>query len=100
MDAPLYCDIFWQTLLPFLQNEFPEAISHWVNDPKHYSRSAQKFYDEVSVNRWCTPQELPNINPIENLWHEFLQWEIKPRSKQELVDGVSTLWTIVGAHKC
>ena len=38
MDAPLCCEILWQTILPLLQNKFPEANSHWFmqdNDSKH-----------------------------------------------------------------
>ena len=106
MDAPLYCEILRKTFLPFLQNKFPEPNSHRFmqdNDPKHCSRHAQKFYDEVGINWWRTPPESPDINPIENLWHElkeYLRREIKPRTKQELIDGIATFWTTVDAHKC
>ena len=106
MDAPLYCESLRRTLLPFLQSQFPEPNSHCFiqdNDPKHYSRTAQKFYDQVGINWWRTPPESPDINPIENLWHELkehVRREIKPRTKQELLDGISTFWTTVDAHKC
>ena len=72
------------------------------NDPKHCSRAAQKFYDEVGINWWCTPPESPDLNPIENLWHElkeYLRRVIKPRTKEELVDGITTFWAIVDTHK-
>lgn len=39
-----------------------------------------------------TPAESLDLNPIEeNLWHilkEFIQREVKPKTKQELVDGI------------
>ena len=101
MDALLYCEIIRRTLLPFLQSKFPEPNSHRFmqdNDPKHCSRAAQRFYDEVGINWWRTPPESPDINPIENLWHElkeFLRREIKPKAKQELIDGIATFWTTV-----
>ena len=37
------------------------------NDPKHRSRLAQRFYDGNGINRWRTPPESPDLNPIENL---------------------------------
>jgi len=106
MDAQLYCEILHQTLLPFIQTKFPPSISHRFmqdNDLKHCSRAAQRYYEEVGINWWQTPPKSPDLNPIENLWHElkeFLQHEIKPKNKQELVDGISTFWATVDTPKC
>ena len=106
MDAPLYCEILQRILLPFLQRKFLEPLPHCFmqdNDPKHCSRTAQKFYEEVGINWWCTPPESPDLNPIENLWHElkeYLRREIKPTTKQELIDGITTFWATVDVHKC
>ena len=39
-----------------------------------------------------TPPESPDLNPIENVWHElkeYLRQEIKPTNKSELIDGIS-----------
>ena len=41
------------------------------NDPKHTSRVAKAFFAENGVNWWRTPPESPDVNPIENLWHEL-----------------------------
>ena len=73
------------------------------NDPKHCSRYAQRFFKEVGINWWRTPPESLDLTPIENLWHEikeYLRREIKPKSKPELVDGISTFWSTVDICKC
>ena len=55
------------------------------------------------MNWWKTIAESPDLNPIENLWHElkeFIRREIKPRGKDELVDGIKQFWRTVGVKKC
>ena len=106
MAAPLFCEILERTLLPFLQQKFLPPSTHRFmqdNDPKHTSRAAQDFYARSGINWWRTPAESPDLNPIENLWHElkeFVRREVKPTTKQELVDGINSFWTKVDEHKC
>jgi len=43
------------------------------------------------------------MNPIENLWHElkeFIRREVKPKCKEELVEGIKSFWKTVDAAKC
>ena len=43
------------------------------------------------------------MNPIENLWHElkeYIRRDVKPRNKEQLVDGITQFWAIVDTHKC
>ena len=108
MDAPLFCEILQNTLLPFLQEEFLPSTTYCFmqdNDPKHCSHTSKQFYDHAGINWWCTPfpQESPDANPIKNLWHElkeFIHTEVKSTNKQQLVDGISTSWNIVDGRKC
>ena len=73
------------------------------NDPKHTSILARHFFEEKGINWWKTPAESPDMNPIKNLWHElkeFIRRELKPRTKQELVDGILKFWRTVDVAKC
>ena len=47
--------------------------------------------NSVEVNWWKTSAESPNLNPIENFCHElkeYIRQEIKPHSKEELIEGI------------
>ena len=68
------------------------------NDPKHTSRAAKEFFMANNINWWRTPAESPDMNPIENLWHElkeFIRREVKPRNKEQLVEGIIQFWATI-----
>ena len=95
MDADLFCNVLETTLVPFIRNKLPDHRFMQDNDPKHTSRRAQAFFEKESINWWRTPPESPDLNPIEDLWHElkfYLESKVKPRNKQELVDGIKKFW--------
>ena len=59
--------------------------------------------EENRVNWWKTPAESPDLNPIENLWHElkeFMRREIKPKTKEELINDIEQFWGTVNVAKC
>ena len=63
----------------------------------------KQFFSDNGINWWRTPPESPDCNPIENLWHglkEFLQRGVKPRVKEELVQGIIAFWETVDIAKC
>ena len=73
------------------------------NDPKHTSKMGRAFLEQHNINWWKTPPESPDLNPIENLWHElkeYLRREVKPKTKAELVDGIVEFWGSVSGEKC
>ena len=97
MDAPLYVKILEGFLLPFLEKVFQGKQYRFMqdNDPKHTSRVAKAFYEEKGINWWPTPASSADINPIERVWRElkyFLARDVKPLTKQELVDGIKLFW--------
>ena len=94
-DADLFCNVLEMTLVPFIRNKLPDHRFMQDNDPKHTSRRAQAFFEKEGINWWRTPPESPDLNPIEDLWHElkfYLESKVKPRNKQELVDSIKKFW--------
>ena len=121
MDAPVYVNILQQTLLPFIETVYPDGHRYILqqtltiyqdhvchrfmqdNDPKHTSKMGRAFLDRHNITWWKTPPESPDLNPIENLWHElkeYLRREVKPKTKTELVDGIVEFWGSVSSEKC
>lgn len=104
MKKELYVEILKTTLLPFLKDVYPQGHKLMQdNDPKHASIYAKTWMTENNVNWWKTPPESPDLNPIENLWHElkeFIRREVKPKKKEELVEGIRTYWRTVDVLKC
>ena len=103
MNAPLFVNILDATLVPFIQEVLPSHRFMQDNDPKHTSRQACNFIENNGINWWHTPPESPDMNPIENLWHElkeYIRRVVKPRVKQELINGIEEFWRTVTVEKC
>ena len=43
------------------------------------------------------------VSSMQNVWHELKEYqrrEVKPKTKQELVDGINGFWNTVNIAKC
>ena len=65
------------------------------NDPKHTSRRARELFEEHRINWWQTPPESPDLNPIENLWHELRVFVEQSEADDQLVSGINQFWETV-----
>ena len=104
MKQELFVEILKTALVPSINTLFPGGHRLMMdNDPKHTSRYAQAWMAENQINWWRTPAESPDLNPIENLWHElkeYIRRVVKPKIKQELIDGIIAFWQTVDQSKC
>ena len=100
----MYVEILKEALLPFVRNTYPDGHKFMQdNDPKHTSLYARDWMEQTGLTWWKTPPESPDLNPIENLWHELKEYiwrEIKPKVKQDLIDGILKFWRTVDVAKC
>ena len=105
MNAEGYVSVLETGLLPSVGPLFrgQKYLFMQDNDPKHTSRRAREFFDAKGIEWWKTPAESPNLNPIENLWHElkeYIRRIVKPTTKDQLVYGIHQFWKTVDYIKC
>ena len=105
MNAKSYVEILEKTLIPSAERLYPDGEYYFIqdNDPKHTSKAAREFFDQNGINWFKTPPESPDLNPIENVWHElkeYIRRVTKPKSKEELIHGIAEFWKTVGKVKC
>ena len=99
---------FREDPVPFVNDVFSDGHRLMAdNDPKHTSNAAKRFLVDNGIYWWRTPAESPDLNPIDNLWHElrhelkeYIRREVKPKHKEELVEGIKTFWATVNIAKC
>ena len=96
MKKELFVSILEGTLLPFIANVYPEERRFVQNnDPKHTSGYAADWMRDNSINWWKTPAESPDLNLIENLWHELKEFICRPKTKV-----IIQFWKSVHITKC
>ena len=103
VNSAVYQEVLRTHLLPFLHERLPNGRFKQDNAPCHTSKATHKFFQANRIKVLKTPPESPDLNPIENLWHEmkhFIRTTAKPRNKEELLQGIQSFWATVTPEKC
>ncbi|CAG2256104.1 unnamed protein product [Mytilus edulis] len=106
MDSITYQQILERNFLPFVARKFPDGYRLYQdNDSKHKSKSTKAWMTEKNMlnNVMECPASSPDINVIENVWASmkyYLESTVKPKLKEELVNGIKQFWENLSAEQC
>ena len=97
VNSAVYQEVLRTHLLPFLRDRLPNGIFQQDNAPCHTARATRDFFERHNISLLKTPPESPDLNPIENLWHElknFIRSIAKPTTKEELLHAIQSFWPL------
>lgn len=93
-----------QVLLPELNKPIMNDIKFYLQDnaPYHTSSFAKAWFTNKPVELVKFPARSPDLNPIENLWHELKQSieAQQPTTIQEIIEGVHMEWPKISTESC
>lgn len=107
MDADLYVSILKDELqesLKYYKKKAGDIIFQQDNDPKHKSKKATNWLKDSGLEVMIWPPQSADLNPIEHLWHylkrKLKEYEVDPRSIQELWERVQAEWDKIPVSVC
>src|SRR6201991_4608073 len=74
------------------------------NDPKHTSKLASKWFEDMGIKLLDWPSQSPDLNPIEHLWahvkKELHKYPVPPSSLHQLWDRLVEQWNKIPTEVC
>jgi transposase len=106
LTGPKYRQILKTHMAPFLRklkkDKNTEFIFQHDNDPKHTSKVAKNYLNNVNIVLLDWPSQSPDLNPIENLWKhlkdKLAESFEKASSLDHLFELVKQNWEEVDVH--
>ena len=96
INSKRYCELLEEHLLPFLSTLPKNTIFVQDNAPIHTSKYTKLWMEENGIDALTWPPQSPDLNPIENIWHELkvALEKRRPRVKcrDELLVAVQEEW--------
>ncbi len=102
VNSAVYQEALRTHLLPFLRIETTKGQAWTRQCSCHTAKATQKFL-KTKIPLLTTPPESPDLNPIENVWHEMKPYSrtmAKLRNKEELLLAIQAFWATVTPEKC
>jgi transposase len=92
--AAIYIEMLEKNLIPFINNleNSDNYIFQEDNAPIHTAKIAKEWKENKKITSLPWPAQSPDLNPIENLWHEL---DRKVRSHKPLPKNKDDLWQIL-----
>ena len=89
-------------LLPELTKINCQMVFMQDNAPCHKARTVLQFFADHDITTMDWPAQLPDLNPIENLWSIIKQRRAKkygmPTTKNELIEQIFEIWENIDAE--
>lgn len=103
MNARMYIRIISTHMIPSASRLFEsEYIFQQDNDPKHTARVVKEYFERKKIKVLDWPSQSPDLNPIENLWHQLkiLIAKEKIEKVSELPAAMRKCWEMITPDYC
>lgn len=96
MNAEKYLKVMEDKLLKSARDLYKDE--EWIfqqdNAPCHTAKRCKEWFDTHGVKVLSWPAQSPDLNPIENLWHQIklLVTKDKPTTKVTLIEAIVKAW--------
>ena len=80
----------------------PDFVFQQDNDPKHKSTRVKEYIDDRNIKTMSWPSQSPDMNPIENLWHDLKTVVASKTQKniKQLKEIIVAEWNLIDKNIC